>query len=365
MILAHHRKSARKHRVSHLPSDIEALLNTGDTAAADALVSMTAAAEPETAKAARRALHQLSLRGIRPSRESPGAGPQPEIIRHTKQGWNAARMSLADFTGDRMIAMSPSEHAGRVVVFLIDASGTVGKVTKQPISLAEFAESLPVVRDKRLLTASVPADYARYRIHEAVRLTRERNALRPLGLSDALAAIGPCERVYDRSLVYEHMEASGNLTVAADQKALERELATLTATFDTDALVEFLQTAFKLLTSRVVLTDQQRQNELKRVLRNVVNRMMPTPVYEEGLRRLEDHALVYFLNGDTAAAHTVLSEAARGRQAGGPDGWSSVELAATLALAETVQNAADRAGLDRKAADEVDDDDVPIIHVAR
>lgn len=351
-----------------LPEEIASLLERGDTAAADELQVIAASATSDSAKAARRALHLLDLRGIRPTPRVPDTSEKPIVAdspasRKPQTGWQVGLLVESDPGGDITFAMARSESSGGILVFVVDASGVIVKVAEHPATVQEFVAQLPVVGDRRLLSAQIPADYARYRIHEAARVTNELNALRPIGLSQALQTIGPCDRTFDRALVYESLDVGGVVELPTDSKADVREAHTILNTLETDGSQAFVIPAIERLTSSLVLTDQQLRDELSRLFRSAANRMMPAPVYEQALRRLEDHALLHYLNGDTASARSILWHAAQGRRAGEPSGWRIVEIAAFMLLRETTRRLSSRDGSDP------DDDDLdeesPIIQLPR
>jgi len=360
-----HSKPISKQKPLGYAAEVEALLLAGDVNAADALAAMAESGPPETAKAARRALHRLELRGIRPSRQSPNAGNPVPATRDQKHGMEAARMVQSDMRGERAFVLARSDSAGQVIEFVVTPSGTIRKVTRLPIRLDAYVADHPVELDEPLLCAKIPADYARYRVHEAARLTRELNELRPVGLSAALSEIGPCERAYERSLVYEHMHAGTGIVSADDEKAFQREAITIIFAFDPQGVSDFIEASLEVLNSRIVLTDQQRADELNRVLRSTMGRMMPVPVYEEALRRLEDHALLYYLEGATAKARTVLLQAEEGRRADGPASWPLAQFAARIALFRYVSEESEGQEVEMPSIESEDIARAPIIHLPR
>ncbi len=351
-----------------LREEIASLLERGDTAAADELQVMAASATSEVAKAARRALHLLDLRGIRPTSRVQDASERPIVAASpaspkAQSIWRVGLLVEADTSGDITFAMARSETSGGILAFIVNASGVIVKVAEHPAALQDFVNQLPVVMERRLLSAHIPADYARYRIHEAARVTSELNALRPIGLSQALQTIGPCDKTFDRALVYESLDVGGVVEVPMDGKVIVREAYTILNTFEAEGSEPFVMSAIERLTSSLVLTDQQLRDELSRLFRSAANRMMPAPVYEQALRRLEDHALLHYLNGDAASARSILWHAAQGRRAGEPAGWRIAEITAFMLLRETTRRLSSHDGSDPD--DDELDDESPIIQLPR
>lgn len=177
--------------VREVGADVEGLVQTWlDAANADAVAEVAERGDGPARKSARRALNVLRARGIAiPERKriaTLGGSAEPETV----EAW----MMAPDSGGMQLFAVTSRALTGRYRAAFVFLHGSLGVARVDNANMSQtqlkeyFAKVLP---GAGYGPTSVPVPWARFRIAEARRITRDRKLAEPLGFTTAAPLIEP------------------------------------------------------------------------------------------------------------------------------------------------------------------------------
>jgi len=326
-----------------IPEDIAAIAARCDADAASELARIGQEADRARAKAARKALYLLKLRGIEPlsaedAPESPAVeaarGPVPETC-----------LTYADANGTRFLHICPNGREGPRTMVQFGANGEVLACTSRGPSLAELEQRWKEQGGKtsELAFASpVPADYARYLMEQGERLTLQMNRLVPVGFHGAMAMLPAPARAYDRPLVYELIsedEVTGNALGTRSPEQLLRQFPLPLLWPSADELAPCVQRIQDISSSPLILGPEQRREQVERVLADAADALVTEERRRQLVSRLEMDALVAWQDGKKDLAVLILHHAVEGAKARSGANWPLALFIVRIHIAGAIRNA--------------------------
>lgn len=295
-----------------LPEEIQKLLKQRSVEAASRLQEIAQGKDPALARAARRALLALKQGGIEP----PVRQTTPALGAPRLSGSVRARMSSVGEAGSRMLIFVREDLYGgspTSVHFLINEERGVLDVFGAKMPLRELEEKISKLRDAEdSLLVEVPVDYARQLLQEAAKRNAETRTLLPEGYGRWVSLVGPAERVYDRPLVYDYLDADQVRTDPSIPHDPDRlfELPVLRAWFlDAEETLPWVEKFIDSQQTRLILDKLMLARRGDKVIEEATDALLATPRLGLYKRRLEESALIFHLAGQSDAAKQALYHA--------------------------------------------------------
>lgn len=318
-----HDASERAQRILELPpaeavAVLDALGRSRQEAAAPILLAVAASAGPkEVRKEARRALHRLRAAGLAVPRPSPGpavvAAPTVERKAELVEAWATA----PDGVGSRalwLVAERPLGGVYAVAMVLNDIVGVKG-CSLEATTRKRYQQRLEEYRASLKLTSTtLPVEYARQLIGEALELNRESGFAVPAEARQYERVVAEPHRPFEQALIYteirplevsmrpDYLEASPSLL---QEPELEGWL------FDYEAVKRYAGELRQAQESRIILTDELKAERERQIIASAIRDVM-TPPLQRGLRRrLEETAYIFLRTGRRHQATLTVAAARR------------------------------------------------------
>lgn len=297
---------------------VDALGRSRQEAAAPILVVLAErATAKEVRKEARRALHRLRAVGLavpRPAARSasgwaPGAERKAELV----EAWATA----PDGVGSRALWMVAERPLGGVYAVAMVVNDMVGikACSLDETTRKRYQQRLEEYRASLGLTSTtLPVDYARQLIGEALALNEESGFAVPAEVRQYERVVAEPHRPFEQALIYaeirpqevsmrpDYVEASPSLL---EEPELEGWL------FDYDTVRRHAGELRQARESRVILTEELKAERERQIIANAI-RDAVTPSLQRGLRRrLEETAYVFLRTGRRHQATLAVAAARR------------------------------------------------------
>jgi hypothetical protein len=273
---------------------LDALGSVRDEAAAAALRRVSAeAAAGGVRKAARRALHRLASRGVRPPALETKAASTP------RRGGNAtvfgSYASFIDGAGHRAIWMALEDGGDLdLMTFLIsETSGIVDARAFETDKASFRGEAERVTRDETFPWAEMPPDYCRHLLEEAHARNAAKRAPIPLDYLAWRDRIGRPEEHYDQPLVYRFINAA---EVRWDPRYLDSSAALMEMRpfqswiLDGDEIAEVTRERGIAKRSGLVLAGADEESSDRMLVESAIQRLFDPARRSIYRRRLEEAA---------------------------------------------------------------------------
>lgn len=282
---------------------------------------LLAVAESEAAlpsrlrKEARRELHRLRALGldVPPPRPQPAAEASPARLARAVEAW----VSPSDGVGSRGLWLAAERPLGGIYAVGLILNDIVGMkaCTVDETTRRRFRERLERLRSSNPLPlVSLPPDYARQLIGEALELNGESGFTVPREFQVYQRAIEDPAPPFERALVYQEIPAT---EVALNPELLEESPALLEEPelkswfFGFDEVRGHALNLLQARQSQIVLSEQLKAEREQRILADAL-RDVVTPAVQRGLRRrLEETAYVFLRTERPHQARLALAAAQR------------------------------------------------------
>lgn len=318
-----HDASERAQRILELPpaealAVLDALGRSRQEAAAPILLAVAASAGPkEVRKEARRALHRLRAAGLAVPRPSPGpavvATPTVERKAELVEAWATA----PDGVGSRALWLVAERPLGGVYAAAMVLNDLVGikACSLEATTRKRYQQRLEEYRASLKLTSTtLPVEYARQLIGEALELNRESGFAVPAEARQYERVVAEPHRPFEQALIYaeirplevsmrpDYLEASPSLL---QEPELEGWL------FDYEAVKRYAGELRQAQESRIILTDELKAERERQIIASAIRDVM-TPPLQRGLRRrLEETAYIFLRTGRRHQATLAVAAARR------------------------------------------------------
>lgn len=295
-----------------LPPEVAALVAQGDEQAVGKLAALAAGPDRATAKAARRGLYLLKQAGVAVPTEAAAVPNAAARSTAAQQGF----LSNPDGNGGQMLVFVQEDpHGGSpwLITFLVNFSLGLRDLGGNKMSRREIAQSFEEMRAKpNRYLVEVPVDYARQRLQEAVAHNREDSRPIPQGYAALLERVGLPERTWERSLVYDYMDADA---VRADQsysrdpdKLFEDDLFRGWL-INLQSVAPWLERLYEAYQSPLALDENQKRQRDERIIDEAADDLLADGGAAIYRKLLEETALVLHLAGREELARQALFHA--------------------------------------------------------
>lgn len=295
---------------------VTALSTSATPEAATKLQELAETAEDKaTRKAAKRALYQLSQKGIRPM---PRETQAVVAVREPKTDAVRCFASAFDGAGNRLLFfLVPDADGGSpslLQVLMSDSEG-VRDLGWQRLSRKEVADYLAQFEQKieeGLALAEIEVDYGRWIVAQAREINRRHHRMTPAGFLDWLPKIAEPRAEYPASPVYAHITAAD---VRADtwvphDPADFFKLAWFEPWFLAveDAFPWWVRVDSSG-SEKIELPENVKREQREKVFVEAIQALLPPEIRADYVRRLEESADILRRRGEMTAAKQTLYQA--------------------------------------------------------
>lgn len=305
---------AADERLAVARAAIEALGRVGTAEAAAALARLgEELRDKEQRKLARRALHRLVAAGIRPpAAPAVPAGRRPTAVEESRLHCGLA--SAVDANGDRIVHLALVEAAGGIVLLtaLVSEARGVVEFTDRRLGRRRFEEERQALLGREWpIYVEVPPAYARFLIAEAISRAEDAHLPLPLELLPWYDLLQAGRAVYQRPLIYEHLDAA---EIRWNPAYLEESPALLDLPefagwgLEPEAVAPF-DVAAAAQDARLVLPDQAQREQAASAAQRAIAALFDAPTCERWRRRLEEMAYVLLKRSHERDARRALAAA--------------------------------------------------------
>ena len=290
---------------------VSELVSLATVEAADRLAEL-GVGKGQDAKEARRGLHQLKQKGIEPSSTSK----PPEVVAAQKPSAIEGFLTHVSGAGSQMCFFEEADPFGGAPMlhfFLTDFQNGLEEVVAKRIPRRD----IPGVHDRLKrgetgLVVGAPADYVRHLVHDsAERLVRQGGRI-PQGYADSMRRVGPAGDKFERSLIYDLVDAD---ELAKDSE-ISREPEALFQTpyfrawfLSMRAVSEWEEKYFEAVQSKFAVDQAQRDALGDKVVVEAADALIDSHAIITIRRSLEEQATVLHLAGHVAEAKQALVHA--------------------------------------------------------
>jgi hypothetical protein len=270
--------------------------------------------EKESRKAARRALHRLSLAGIVPPEHAPRSGSgeanTPDTLR--------AFASAFDGAGNRlMMFLQPDPDGGSPTlgqVFFDDESGVRSfEAVRQPRrEVMQRIEQYEQRLEEGIALAEIEGDYGRWLLRDARDLNRQHGRATPQGFLDWVYSIGEPRGDYSTPPVFAAINPEG---IRGDQ-SFSHDPSTFFALpwfdpwfFDIKDVARWLEAWEQVETGVVAQSESVQEERRERIVTEAVTALLTSEMRTRYIRRLEESADVLRRRGKEEATRMALYHA--------------------------------------------------------
>jgi hypothetical protein len=300
-------------------------------------------------KAARRALYLLGQKGVAVVRERP-AEPQPGTSPASREGLRAWA-SAYDGAGNRLFLLVLSgADGGSATVAQILANDELG-IRDLTLERRRYREIPPLMErladriDEGLAVAEIEPDYARTLLARFRDINFRRSTTTPRGYVDLLPRIGTSETEYHESPVYQHIQEDASADFSTAPADLFKQPWFEPWFFAVEEVTQWLQRWLAVESTVVATSEKVKQDRKSAIAMEAASALMPAPVKERYIVRLEESADVLRRRDRMTEARQALFHAAalRAAEDAGEVPFAEAIAARTLeAAAEMVARAESR-----------------------
>lgn len=359
-----------------MPEDIRAVALRATPEAASELVLIGEGPDRKRAKAARRALYLLRIRGIEPLAQEV---PKPLARREEKlEPTVETYLGFSIRHGTRFLHICPYGDTGPRTVVELGESGEVLACGGGETSLIELKERYIAHQRKSgrsatepRLYAPIPPDYARHLLEDAERRTLAAGRLVPLGFHKALSMLPTPSQSYDRPLIYSYItaeEVAGDALGTKSPDRLLKQYPVVTSWPSAAELAPYVQRISGIATSPLVLTRDQQQEQFERILAEAVDAIVTDERRQHLITRLELDALAAWQSKDKELAALLLHHAVAGSRASRASAWPLAVLLIRIDIVMVIRDSqsssrASETGRTKRETEDPggDEDGIPII----
>ncbi|HXG25154.1 MAG TPA: hypothetical protein VNJ09_11405 [Chthonomonadales bacterium] len=277
-----------------MPSEVAALVEQADEAAAIQLAELAEGPDKAVAKAARRGLYMLKLAGIMPPPLPVQSQPfeqAPAIKQH-------AEMTTMDGGGNRMLLFLRDDPYGgspKVATFLLHTRRGIKDAGISKIPRRKLDEFIQKLNESGHTThAVIPLDYARHVLKKAAEITR----LLPDGATQVIQEVGPPDAEYPRPLIYEYLNPDllkEDFSFSREPQRMFESLFFKTWLLEPDVVVPWAEKLRESQETRLVLNESQLMQRAERIIDDATDAVFDKSTREDYRYRLEETALVLYL----------------------------------------------------------------------
>jgi hypothetical protein len=265
-------------------------------------------------KSARRGLHRLRASG----RSAPSvriAAPRPAFRFNVEYQLTEARASVADGIGSRWLWLFAERSTGGGYFFgmILNELAGIKDVIVADTTRKRFLERIAdTTKNSEIEFYTLPPDYARALMAEALQLNQRSGFSVPSGLQTYRSTLGDLGEPPERALIYDFVSAA-EVRLDASYLAQSAELVEQSELshwlFDFHDIRPFAEQTRQLDRSMVVVHESARQERIERIESEALRTLITDEVRDGLKRRLEETAYIFWITDRQRAAKLAVAAA--------------------------------------------------------